>query len=102
MNARRIGQSLAGLLILAGAALPGSAQAVDRATTARARAAEQRARAVAGHRHAVEAARAQAAAGASTASIRECGDWGWNDQGQGPMWAYHGISGAGLYNLTTR
>lgn len=40
---------------------------------------------------------------ASAAPIRECGNYGYTEDGRGPLWTYEDVSGASpAYNLTTR
>jgi hypothetical protein len=40
---------------------------------------------------------------ASASSIRECGNYGFTEDGDGPLWTYRQVAGATpAYNLTTR
>jgi hypothetical protein len=36
------------------------------------------------------------------APIRECGNYGWTEDGQGPKFTFEEIDGAGTWNITTR
>jgi hypothetical protein len=45
---------------------------------------------------------AAAAAPAHAGGITECGSWGYNERTGRSGWTYGEISGAGIYNVTTR